>query len=81
MYISLYSQCPLEFLDVFLNIPYARVGGYIILYEKCAYMCNMYDWLHICELSIDFTMMYECMYECLFVCIVFACISSSSASS
>lgn len=43
VYISLYSQCPLEFLDVFLNIPYARVDGYTILYEKCAYMRNTYD--------------------------------------
>lgn len=34
MYISLYSQCPLEFLDVFLNLPYAGVDGYTILYEE-----------------------------------------------
>lgn len=45
MYISLYSQCPLEFLDVFLNLPYAEVDGYTILYGKKKRVCmrNMYD--------------------------------------
>ena len=76
MYISLYSQCPLEFLDVFLNLPYAGVvDGHIILYGKknACVICMIV--LHICVLSIDSTTVYECVYECLFVCNVFACIS------
>lgn len=82
VYISLYLRCPLEFLDVFLNIPYARVDDCTILYEKNAYVCvTCMIVLHICVLSIDSTTVYECVYECLFVCNVFACISSRSASS
>lgn len=64
----LYSQCPLEFLDVFLNILYSRVGGYNILYESarvCVYVPTV---LHICVLSIDSTTMYVCVCACVREC-------------
>lgn len=80
VYIPLYSQCPLEFLDGFLNILYARVDNYNILYnnKKTRAYAYTYDCVAYC-LSILSTAMcvyvctyasiYGCMYVCMYTCV------------
>lgn len=75
VYIPLYSQCPLEFLDGFLNILYARVDNYNILYNNKKTRAYAYTYDCVCVLfinSIDGDVcvcVYVCIYLCMYVCI------------